>query len=248
MVLEGPLGTLLAVAIWTVCPCMTPESLGYLLHRLLHVGVKTAMRTRYPMRASWIVVLVAAALVGGCGGGDNWLRIDLHLPAPVKSLVPLVDDKHAAYDTEIIGKWVPQGDDSGAFEIEIQSTDSEAKTYKVTLSSAAGKSDYRARVGRWDKLEFADVESSSAGQALDPILAHSFWRIQHQSDFLCLAFMDSDWAGQHVPKERWRNSNPLVFIGSTEELQAFVLSPVYDKKEWIELCFARKGTQRRAPG
>ncbi len=34
MLLEGPLGTLLAVAIWTVCPCMTPESLGYLLHRL----------------------------------------------------------------------------------------------------------------------------------------------------------------------------------------------------------------------
>jgi len=59
---------------------MTPESLGYLLHRLLHVGVKTAMRTRYPMRAAWIVLLVAAALLGGCG-------------LPVKSLAPLVDEQ-----------------------------------------------------------------------------------------------------------------------------------------------------------
>jgi len=216
---------------------MTPESLGYLLHRLLHVGVKTAMRTRYPMRASWIVVLLAAALLGGC--------------APVKSLVPLVDNKHAVSDPEIIGKWVPQGDDSGGFEIEVQWADSEAnetKTYKVTISSAAGKSDYRARVGRWDKLEFADVESVSAAQELDRLLGQSLWRIQHQGDFLCLAYMDSFWAEKHIPKEKGGKSNPLVFIGSTEELQAFVLSPVYDKKEWIELCFARKGTQRRAPG
>jgi len=141
---------------------------------------------------------------------------------------------------------VPQGDDSGAFEIEVQSTDSEAKTYKVTLSSAAGKSDYRARVGRWDKLEFADVESASAGQALDPVLAHSFWRIQHEGDFLWLAYMDSNWAAKQIPREKWRKSETwsdrLAFIGSTEELRAFVLSPVYDRNEWIESCFARKGT------
>ena len=212
---------------------MTPESLGYLLHRLFHAGVKTAMRTRYPMRASGIVVLVAAALLGGCA-------------VPVKSFEPLVDKQHVVSDPEIIGKWVPQGDDSGAFEIEVQSTDSEAKTYKVTLSSAAGKSDYRARVGRWDKLEFADVESASAGQALDPVLAHSFWRIQHEGDFLWLAYMDSNWAAKQIPREKWRKSESwsdrLVFIGSTEELQAFVLSPVYDRNEWIESCFARKGT------
>src|SRR5713226_1230540 len=122
MLLEGPLGTLLAVAIWTVCPCMTPESLAYLLHRLLHVGVKAAMRTRYPMPSSWIVVLVAAALLGGCA-------------MPVRTFEPLVDDKHAVSDPEIWGDWLAH-EHSGIYKLEVRSADEDAKepkTYKVTF-------------------------------------------------------------------------------------------------------------------
>lgn len=44
MALKEPLGTLLVVAIWTVCPCMTPESLAHLLHRLLHSGTRVFLR------------------------------------------------------------------------------------------------------------------------------------------------------------------------------------------------------------
>lgn len=56
MALEGPLGTLLVVAIWSVCPCVTAESLAYLLHRLVHracilrealFGKLTAKRRRF---------------------------------------------------------------------------------------------------------------------------------------------------------------------------------------------------------
>jgi len=237
---------------------MTPESLGYLLHRLLHAGVKTAMRTRYPMRASGIVVLVAAGLAGGC-------LPDFHfempaIPAiPLKSLESLVDEKHAVSDPEIVGKWVSYaGLDRFApylveVKVEIKALENVPNKYAVTSAVTSGWSGGKSEspaamrwdVGRWDKLEFADVESSSAGQARDPILAHSFWRIQHDGDFLWLAYMDSDWAEKHIPEEKWRKSeswsDPLVFIGSTQELQALVLSPVYDRNEWIEFCFVREG-------
>lgn len=64
MALKEPLGTLLVVAIWTVCPCMTPESLAHLLHRLLHSGTRVFLRPTV-RHASHEIVLAQSARTGG---------------------------------------------------------------------------------------------------------------------------------------------------------------------------------------
>jgi len=227
---------------------MTPESLGYLLHRLLHAGVKTAMRTRYPMRASGIVVLVAAALLGGCA-------------VPVKSFEPLVDKQHVVSDPEIVGKWLLYGDDETLYVLEVEAENNDTKAYKVTFSDAGFKSVYRAKLGRWDKDEFADVESASAGEALEReanpfvVSVHSFCRIRREGDILRLAYIEldsnNDWAKAHLPKEKWRkitgfehgsHETGLVFTGTTEELQTFVLNEAQNDDAFYEFRFAREGT------
>lgn len=133
------------------------------------------------------------------------------MPAmPVKPLEPLVDEKHAVSDPEIVGKWVwyPGPGTSAPYLLEIKEVENVPNNYAVTFSPPGGKSAYNAKIGRWEKQEFADVESVSAAQTLDPVPAHSFWRIQHDGGFLWLAYMGSDWAEKHIPKRSGANQSP----------------------------------------
>ncbi len=243
MALDGPLGTFLVVAIWTLCPSMTPQSLNYLLHHLLEGGVRAAKRSRLPRHASWVVVLGLTALLGGC--------------TPMKSLEPLVDEQHVVSDPEIVGKWVLYDSDETLYLLEVEAEKNDPKAYRVTFSAPGGKSVYRAKLGRWDKEEFADVESLSVAEALgreaNPLVVptHSFCRIRQEDDILWLAFMDSDWAKEHLPKEKRREihgwefgeeETGIIFTGSTGELQEFVLRNAYGDKAFLEFRFAQEGT------
>src|SRR5262249_5007834 len=131
--------------------------------------------------------------------------------------------------------------------------------YSVGFSCGGGKSDYSARVGRWNDAEFADVESVSVRQALDQeadafmVRARSFCRIRHDGDFLWLAYLSSDWAQDNFPPSVWSEFNEmvygdekgtagLVFTGSTEQLQRLVLEPSADRTKWVEFRFAKVET------
>ncbi|HEX9222946.1 MAG TPA: hypothetical protein VF860_06420 [Candidatus Acidoferrales bacterium] len=198
MVLEGPLGTLLAVAIWTVCPCVTPESLGYLLHRLLHAGVKTAMRTRFSVGAKHIwVVLVAMTLLVPLQG------------CLVTSVFPLFDDANqTVFDPSLVGAW--RSEENGC-TLEIRKANRIA-SYYVEYSAPAEKQgdgcwiDNGKSVKFWGELvqigthRFADLEPTAENECSWDL--HSFYKLDRDGDSLAALPFDSDWVARKLREKK----------------------------------------------
>jgi hypothetical protein len=169
---------------------------------------------------------------------------------PISSFYPLWDERHAAFEPQLLGEWRDaESRDDGAMSF----AESAEKTYLVTYSEKDEKSGkikkslYTAKLVRLGKHLFIDfiIDEASfdklmgkeAYQSLVPM--HFFNRIELDGDILKIAFLDDERFEKKVSKKEidlplLKRKNIILLTAETAKIQQVLERFAEDKDLWGE--------------
>jgi hypothetical protein len=204
------------------------------------------------MKKRNLIVLVSAALFGGC----------------IPSLNPFYTDKDVVFDVRLLGEWQEEGksEDPEVWKFE----KSGEKAYKLTVVEKPGKEGtFDARLFKLKEERFLDLVPTDCDYATNQadLVAFSMFpghllvRVSQLEPELKLAFFDFDWLqkqldanpkalAHHVEGRTGGEGGRIILTAPTRDLQKFVLKhlgegELFDKPG--EMSRLSGGTTGEAP-
>jgi hypothetical protein len=159
----------------------------------------------------------------------------------VQSLQPYYKPDQLFYDPNLVGKWTDADQQNNI----VVTGDPANKAYNVVLTDEKGKTGrFVVHLAKIQDQMIADIYPADLQEgdlkandeyALHLVPVHSFMVVEYSPPDLRVRQMDSDWFGKYikahpdeVPFSDLGSDRP-VLVGTTDQVQAFVLKHIKDK-------------------
>jgi hypothetical protein len=161
---------------------------------------------------SLCLVLIMATFLAGCGD--------------LISVEPLATDSNSTFDPTLLGTW---SDLDVSSSVIVYVREGEKRSYDILwLDIQNGEATHmQARLAQIGGQRILDMTSASGSNPVFTISGHAFVRVNNLENGLQFRFLDSDWLQGKAQESKLpvhsQGINGLLFTGSTEQLQDFML-------------------------